>query len=44
MVLSGFQVVMALWAWAVIVLLHAAWRSLLGVPEQDPIRESGPPR
>ena len=41
--ISGFQVVMALWAWAVLVLLHAAWRSLLG-NEQDPIRESGPPR
>ena len=41
--LSGFQVVVALWAWAVVVLSHALWRSLLG-PEQDPIRESGPPR
>ncbi len=42
--ISGFQVVMALWAWALIVLLHAAWRSLTGGAEQDPIRESGPPR
>ena len=42
-IISGFQVVLALWAWALIVTLHAAWRSLLG-PEQDPIREPGPPR
>ena len=41
--ISGFQAVLALWAWALIVALHAAWRSMLG-PEQDPIRESGPPR
>ena len=42
--ISGFQVVMALWAWVVFVLLHAVWRSLPGGTEQDPIRESGPPR
>ena len=41
--ISGFQVVMALWAWAVFVLLHALWRSMVGGTEQDPIRESGPP-
>ena len=41
--ISGFQVVLVLWAWALIVALHAAWRSMLG-PEQDPIRESGPRR
>ncbi len=42
--ISGFQAVMALWVWAVIVLLHAAWRSLLVGAEQHPIRESGPLR
>ena len=39
--ISAFQTVLALWAWSLIVTLHAAWRSMLG-PEQDPIRRSGP--
>jgi len=41
--ISGFQAVLALWAWTLTVTLYAAWRSMLG-PEQDPIRPSGPTR
>jgi hypothetical protein len=41
--LSGFQAVLVLWAWGLAVVLHAAWRSVLG-PEQAPIRPSGPTR
>jgi hypothetical protein len=40
-VINGFHAVVVLWAWMVLVLLHAAWRSLQG-PETDPIRPSGP--
>jgi len=40
-VLTGFQTVLLLSAWAGAVLLYALWRSLVG-PETDPIRESGP--
>ena len=39
--LTGFQVVMATWGWALVVLLHAVWRAFQG-PETDPIREAGP--
>ena len=39
--LSGFQSIAALWAWAVLVLLYAMWRSLRG-GEPDPLRDSGP--
>lgn len=42
-IVSGFQVVLSLWAWTLLVSLHAAWRALLG-PETDPIRPSGPVR
>jgi len=40
-VIDGFQAVAALWVWAVVMLLHAAWRAVAG-PETDPIRPSGP--
>jgi hypothetical protein len=40
-VLTGFQVWVALWAWAGLVALHALWRVLHG-PETDPVRPSGP--
>ena len=39
--ITGFQAVIALWAWASIVLLHVVWRSFQG-PETDPVRTTGP--
>jgi len=39
--INGFQAVVVLWGWMVLVLLHAAWRALQG-PDTDPIRPSGP--
>jgi hypothetical protein len=40
-VVTGFQSVVALWVWGVLVLLHALWRALHG-PETDAIRPAGP--
>jgi hypothetical protein len=40
-IVDGFEAVVALWFWAVVVLLYAAWRAVQG-PETDPIRPSGP--
>jgi len=40
-IVSGFQYVVALWVWTVIVLLNGAIRSAYQ-PEPDPIRSSGP--
>lgn len=39
--ITGFQTVLALSAWVVLVLLHALWRGLHG-PEADAIRPTGP--
>ncbi len=39
--ISGFQATVALWSWAGVVVLYAAYRAALR-PETDPIRESGP--
>lgn len=39
--INGFQTVVFLWASVLLVLLHAAWRSLAG-QETDPIRPTGP--
>jgi len=39
--ISGFQATVVLWAWAGVVLLHAAFRAALD-PEPDPVRDSGP--
>lgn len=38
---SGFQAELAVWAWAMAVLLHGLWRSFEGATP-DPIRDSGP--
>jgi hypothetical protein len=35
--------VVALWSWAVAVLLHAFWRSFHR-PDPDPLRPAGPVR
>jgi len=39
--IDGFQTVVGLWAWVLLVLLHGVWRSLAG-PETDPVRPTGP--
>ena len=39
--ISGFQAIVALWAWVLIVLLHCVFR-LWSRPGADPIRPSGP--
>jgi len=39
--IDGFQTVVFLWGWVLLVLLHAVWRSLAG-PETDAVRETGP--
>ena len=39
--ITGFQAMVALWAWAGVVALWASYRVALG-RENDPIRESGP--
>jgi len=39
--INGFQIVVVLWSWVSLVLLHAVWRSLAG-PETDQVRPTGP--
>jgi hypothetical protein len=39
--ITGFQTVVVLWGWVLLVLLHAMWRALAG-PQTDPIRPTGP--
>jgi len=39
--ITGFQAMVALWAWLLIVLLHCVFR-LWSHPGADPIRPSGP--
>jgi hypothetical protein len=40
-VINGFQAMVALWAWVLIVLLYCVFR-LWNRPAADPIRASGP--
>ena len=39
--ITGFQTVILLYAWAALVGLHVVWRAVVGA-EQDEIRPSGP--
>ena len=38
---SGYAMILALGAWAALVLLHVVWRATVG-PETDPPRPAGP--
>jgi hypothetical protein len=40
-VITGFQAMVGLWAWLLIMLLHCVFR-LASRPGADPIRPSGP--
>jgi hypothetical protein len=39
--ISGFQTMVLLYAWAALVALHVVWRAAVGI-EEDEIRPSGP--
>ena len=38
---SGFEVIVFIWAWVALALLHGLWRSMWK-PAADPIRPAGP--